>query len=66
LFAFVLIAIDEEPKSVKEAIDSEKGRLWKDTMIEEMEFCIRMRRGIYSNYLVEEISLVASGYSRRR
>jgi hypothetical protein len=35
--AFVLTAIDDEPKSVGEAIDLIEGKLWKDTMVEEME-----------------------------
>jgi hypothetical protein len=34
---FVLTATDEEPKSVGEAIDSAKGKLWKDAMVEELE-----------------------------
>jgi hypothetical protein len=36
-FAFVLIATNEEPKLVKEAVDSTKGRLWKESMVKEME-----------------------------
>jgi hypothetical protein len=35
--AFVLIVIDDEPKSIGEAIDSAEGKLWKDTVVEEME-----------------------------
>jgi hypothetical protein len=35
--AFVLIATNEDPKSVKEAVDSTEGKLWKDAMFEEME-----------------------------
>jgi hypothetical protein len=34
---FVLTSIDDEPKSVGEAVDSTEGKLWKDTMVEEME-----------------------------
>jgi hypothetical protein len=33
----VLTDIDEEPKSVKEAIDLAEGRLWKEAMVKEME-----------------------------
>jgi hypothetical protein len=33
----VLTSTDEEPKSVREAVDSTEGRLWKDAMVEEME-----------------------------
>jgi hypothetical protein len=33
----VLTSTDEEPKSVREAVDSIEGRLWKDAMVEEME-----------------------------
>jgi hypothetical protein len=35
--AFMLNGIDYDPKSVGEAVDSTEGKLWKDTMIEEME-----------------------------
>jgi hypothetical protein len=34
---FVLTSIDDEPKSVGEAVDSTEGKLWKDAMVEEME-----------------------------
>jgi hypothetical protein len=33
----VLISVDDEPKSVGKAVDSAKGKLWKDAMVEEME-----------------------------
>jgi hypothetical protein len=33
----VLISTDEEPKLVKEAVDSAEGKLWKDSMVEEMQ-----------------------------
>ena len=33
----MLNTTDEEPKSVGEAIDSAKGKLWKDAMVEELE-----------------------------
>jgi hypothetical protein len=36
-FSFVLIFIDDEPKSVGEAVDSVEGKLWKDAMVKEME-----------------------------
>jgi hypothetical protein len=35
--AFVLTSNDEDPKSVKEAVDSVEGKLWKDSMVEDME-----------------------------
>jgi hypothetical protein len=35
--AFVLISIDDEPTSIGEAVDSTKGKLWKDSMVEEIE-----------------------------
>jgi hypothetical protein len=34
---FVLTSIDDEPKSVGEAVDSLEGKLWKDAMLEEIE-----------------------------
>jgi hypothetical protein len=33
----VLTATDNEPKSVREAVDSAEGQLWKDAMVEEMK-----------------------------
>jgi hypothetical protein len=33
----VLSTTDEEPKLVREAVDSIEGKVWKDTMIKEME-----------------------------
>jgi hypothetical protein len=35
--AFVLTSTDEEPKLVREAINSIESRLWKEVVIEEME-----------------------------
>ena len=35
--AFMLTSIDNEPKSVGEAFDSTEGKLWKESMVEEME-----------------------------
>jgi hypothetical protein len=34
---FVLTTTDDEPKLVGEAVDSAEGKLWKDSMVEEME-----------------------------
>jgi hypothetical protein len=34
---FMLISIDDEPKSIGEIVNSAKGKLWKDTMVKEME-----------------------------
>jgi hypothetical protein len=33
----VLTSIDDEPKSVDEPVNSTEGKLWKDSMVEEME-----------------------------
>jgi hypothetical protein len=35
--AFVLATTEKKPESTREAINSIKGKLWKDTMVEEME-----------------------------
>ena len=34
---FVLSAVSDEPRSVKEAVNSEECKLWKNAMVEEME-----------------------------
>jgi hypothetical protein len=36
--AFVLTSTDNETKSVREAVDSIEGKLWKHDMVEEMEY----------------------------
>ena len=36
--AFVLSAINDEPRSIKEVVSSEEGKLWNKSMVEEMEF----------------------------
>ena len=35
--AFVLSTVSDEPESVKEAVNSEECKLWKNAMVEEME-----------------------------
>jgi len=35
--AFVLFVVSDEPRSVKEAVNSEECKLWKNAMVEEME-----------------------------
>jgi hypothetical protein len=35
--AFMLTATNDEPKMVREAVDSTEGKLWKYAMVEEME-----------------------------
>eukprot|EP00253_Pinus_taeda_P003260 PITA_03260 len=34
---FSLSITDDDPKTVKEAVDSEDGKLWKEAMVDEME-----------------------------
>jgi hypothetical protein len=34
---FVLTAIDDDPKSIDEVVELAKGKLWKDSMVKEME-----------------------------
>jgi hypothetical protein len=34
---FMLTSIDDEPKSVDEVVELTEGKLWKDSMVEEME-----------------------------
>ena len=35
--AFILFAVSDEPRSIKEAVNSEECKLWKNAMVEEME-----------------------------
>ena len=34
---FSLSVTDDDPKTVKEAVDSEDGKIWKEAMVDEME-----------------------------
>ena len=34
---FVVTTVDDDPKSVGDAVDSVEGKLWKDAMLEEIE-----------------------------
>ena len=36
-FAFVLSVVSDEPRLVKEAVNSKECKLWKNAMVEEME-----------------------------
>ena len=36
-YAFILSAINDEPRSVREVLNFEKGKLWKKGMVEEIE-----------------------------
>jgi hypothetical protein len=36
-FTFILSSNDDDPRSIGEAVDSIEGKLWKDSMVEEME-----------------------------
>ena len=33
---FALSVTDDDPRTVKEAVDSEDGKLWKEAMVDEM------------------------------
>ena len=35
--SFALTITDDDPKTVREAVDSEDGKLWKEAMVDEME-----------------------------
>ena len=62
---FVLFAINDEPRSVKEKVSSEECKLWKNAMVEEMGPWTKMRPGIWLNYMMEGNLLVVNGCSRR-
>ena len=33
---FALFVTDDDPRTVREAVDSEDGKLWKEVMVDEM------------------------------
>jgi hypothetical protein len=43
---FFLSITDDDPRTIREAVDSKDGKLWKKAMVEEMEPWIKMRLGI--------------------
>jgi len=43
---FALSVTDDDPRTVKEAIDLEDGKLWKEAMVDEMASLQKMRLGI--------------------
>ena len=63
---FALSITDDDPKTVKESIDSEDGKLWKEAMVVKWHLCTKMRLVIWWSYRLEGNPLATNGCSRRR
>ena len=62
---FALSITDDDPRTVKEAVDSEDGKLKRPSLM-KWHLCIKMRLGIQWNCRLEGNPLAANGCSRRR
>jgi hypothetical protein len=52
-YSFVVTAIDDEPKSIGEEVDSTEGKYGRTPWSKRWNPCKKMRHGTYSSYLVE-------------
>jgi hypothetical protein len=62
---FSLSITDDDPRTVREAVDSENGKLWKKAMDEEMATLDKNEAWDLVEFPLEEISLAANGYLKR-
>jgi hypothetical protein len=62
---FALSITDDDPRTVREAVDSEDGKLWKKAMDEEMEALDKNEAWDLVEFRLEEIPLAANGYLKR-
>ena len=63
---FALSIIDDYPRTVKEVVDSEDGKLWKRPWLMKWNLCTKMRVGIWWSFWLEGNPFAANGCSRRR
>jgi hypothetical protein len=59
---FSLSIIDDDPRTVKEAVDSKDGNIWKKAMDEEMAALDKNEAWDLLEFLTGKILLVANGY----
>jgi hypothetical protein len=62
---FSLSITDDDPRTVREAVDSEDGKLWKKAMDEEMEALDKNEAWDLVEFRLEEIPLATNGYLKR-
>ena len=63
---FALSVTDDDPRTVKEAVDSEDGKLWKEAMVDEMASLHKNEAWDLVELPLEGNPLAANGCSRRR
>jgi hypothetical protein len=62
---FSLSITDDDPRTVREAVDSEDGKLWKKAMVEEMTALDKNEAWDLVEFRLEEIPLATNGYLKR-
>jgi hypothetical protein len=62
---FSLFITDDDPRTVREAVDSEDGKLWKKAMVEEMAALDKNEAWDLVEFRLEEIPLETNGCLRR-
>jgi len=63
---FSLSVTDDDPKTLKEVVDSEDGKLWKEAMVDEMASLHKNEAWDLVELRPEGNPLAANGCSRRR
>ena len=63
---FALSVTDDDPRTVKEAVDSEDGKLWKEAMVDEMASLHKNEAWDLVELPAGGNPLAANGCSRRR
>jgi hypothetical protein len=62
---FALSITDDDPRTVREAVNSEDSKLWKKAMVEEMDALDKNEAWDILSCQLEENLLVANGCLRR-
>eukprot|EP00253_Pinus_taeda_P034965 PITA_34965 len=63
---FSLSIIDDDPKTVKEVVDSEDGKLWKEAMVDEMASLHKNEAWDLLEFPAGRNPLAANGCSKKR
>ena len=63
---FDLTITDDDPRTVREVVDLENGKLWKEAMVDEMASLHKNKAWIWWIFWLEGSPLGANGCLRRR
>ena len=64
--SFSLTITDDDPRTIRERVDLEDGKLWKEPWLMKWHPCIKMRHGIWWSCRLEGSPSGANGCLRRR